>query len=157
MNRLLGALVAAVLAATLMVAANPAGAAPPTAVDFTIEETLDPLSTGSLVAGSIPLGCDTPTVTTTGVRVGGGGDLRTFAAVKDFDCGGGDAFTISLNARVRDCSTSDTGTWRVTGGTGVFAGLRGSGRLVGTYFGGTGDSCGPDGIFDNYTGRFILP
>ena len=154
MHRVLAVLTAAVLAATLMVAAAPAGAAPPTAVDFTIEETLE-VSEGFLKAGDSIPNCESPVVTTENFRLGGGGDVRTFAGDKVFTCASGDTFTLSFNARVRDCSATDSGSWRVTGGTGAFAGLRGNGRLVGTYVG--GNSCGPTGIDDNYTGRFFLP
>lgn len=153
LHRFAAVLATALLAGALMVAATPAGAAPPTAVDFTIEESLT-VTTGTLYAGVIE-GCDTPIVTTENFRAGGGGVVRTFAGDKVFDCGGGDSFTLSFSARVRDCSATDRGSWRVVAGTGAFAGLRGNGSLVGTYVG--GDSCGPTGILDNYTGRFFLP
>lgn len=136
-----------------MVLAAPAGAAPPTSVDFTIEESLS-VTTGTLVGDPIA-GCATPIVTTENFRSGGGGSVRTFAGDKVFDCGGGDSFTLRFTARVRDCSATDRGSWRVVAGTGSFDGLRGNGTLVGTYVGGT--SCDATGILDNYTGRFFLP
>ena len=153
MHRLL-AVMAALMMGSLLLAAAPAGAAPPQAVDFTIEETISPLTTGTLVTGSIP-GCDDPTVFTENVRVGGGGSVQTFAGDKRFECANGDSFTLSFAARAVGCAATDAGSWRVVSATGGLTGLRGSGSLVGTYVG--GDACGSTGILDNYTGRFFLP
>ena len=111
-----------------------ANAAPPTSVDFTIQEVL-PLSTpGTLVGGSIP-SCATPSVATPSADlvVTTNGNTTRFAGTKIFTCASGDTFTVSFSARVKDCSMTDSGTWRLTAGTGAFVDASGSGQLMGTY------------------------
>ena len=138
---------------TMVVAlAPPAGAAAPTRVDFTIAEALPVSTPGTLIAGSVP-NCtvttvDTPTATATTV-----GSVTVFEGTKQVNCDEGHHFTMSFSARVAGCASFDTGTWRLEGGTGPFAGATGSGRLIGTYVGGDGTACDSTGINDRYTGK----
>ncbi len=48
--------------------------------------------------------------------------------------------------------------WKLIDGTGIFAGAKGHGRIVGTYThgDGTGTFCDNDGIVDHYTGKIKL-
>ena len=48
------------------------------------------------------------------------------------------------------CAPSNRGVWSITGGTGDYASLRGSGQLVGTYF---PAACEDGGVEDVYTGH----
>ena len=57
------------------------------------------------------------------------------------------------------CSTTDSGNWKVVGGTGIFSSAKGNGSLVGTYFTNDGrppSACDNDGINDRYVGRLKL-
>lgn len=156
LGRFLG--VAALGATALVGSVAPSGSvwAAPVAVDATISETL-PATTGSLTAGSIP-GCATPVVTTTSGATSSFGATTVFRGEKSFDCGGGDGFTLRFVAAVTGCAANDGGLWRVTGGTGTFAGVRGRGVLVGSYtLGGVpADACSADGIDDRYLGVLRL-
>lgn len=134
--------------------AQPASAAPPVAVDFTVSETL-PLGTpGTLTSSDIP-GCPAATVTTFPELATTAGPVSRFVGTKVFDCGGGDTFTLRYDARVIGCAPTDDGRWNLLDGTGAFAGASGRGSLVGTYTlgDGPGDACSNDGIDDRYTGR----
>lgn len=159
-QRFLRALVVAATAVGTMAAgAAPATAAPPTAVDFTVDESL-PLGTpGDLISSDVP-GCAagaatvaTPTATRTD-----SGPIAQFQGTKIFDCGGGNTFTLTFRVASSECSETDSGTWKLVGGTGVFAGAKGHGSLVGTYTlgAGIGTFCDNDGILDHYTGKLKL-
>jgi len=99
-----------------------------------------------------------PAGTTTDVAtVHSAGPVTTFRDLKTFTCADlSGTFTLSIVARVMDCAMNDYGTWRVVGGTGDYAGLRGHGLLVGTYYGGAGNHCDADGIDDHLTGKVKL-
>lgn len=128
-----------------------AGAAP-TTVDFTIRETLPP-GNGTLVAGSVP-GCSNLDVFNESGSATFAGPVSVFEGTKRFQCDEGD-FTIRYRAIVIGCAATDSGVWRVIGGTGDFAGSRGGGLLEGTYD--TGDACTATGIDDRYQGILNLP
>jgi len=134
-----------------VVAASPVSAAP-VGIDVTISETI-PLTTGTLTDGSIPA-CTSPTVTTFDATATTYGSLQVFRGVKEFDCGGGDTFTLRYAAATSGCAAYDFGFWRVTGGSGEFDGLRGRGVLIGSYTldGEPGDACNNNGIDDRYIG-----
>ena len=148
--------IALVAAATILVIAiaPSATAAPPEAVDVTITETLDSgVPNGVYKTGSIP-NCTTPTVTTPVASVVETPTTFRFAGEKVFHCDeAGNTFTIEFSARAKKCETTDSGSWRLIAGTGDFAGATGSGRLIGTYFGGAGTACDNDGIDDRWIGK----
>jgi len=164
MNRQMSSMLSkALLAGALVVGTasvgSTASAAPPTAVDFTVSETLPLAAPGVMIASDVP-GCPNATVATSPTSATTSGPVTRFTGTKDFDCGGGNSFTLTYRASVRGCATTDSGRWKITGGTGVFAGAKGSGALVGTYWttgGGPGDACVNDGIDDRYTGKIKLP
>lgn len=75
----------------------------------------------------------------------------TFELDKVFTCADGSgAFTVQLRAWWLPCAPSNRGVWSITGGTGDYASLRGSGQLVGTYF---PAACEDGGVEDVYTGH----
>lgn len=154
----------AVVAAGLMVGmvaaeVAPASAAPPTSVDFTVNESLPVGSPGDLVISDIdgcPAGVDS--VVTSATTQTDTGPLTTFRGTKIVDCGEGDSFSLTFRATSSACSSTDSGTWKLTGGTGIFAGAKGHGSLIGTYtlLDGAGTFCDNDGINDRYTGKIKL-
>ena len=78
----------------------------------------------------------------------------TFHVVKTFACDDGSGtVTVRLDAVVRPCSPTDLGSWVVVGGTEQYAGLRGAGTLVGTYF--PGDACSAEGVVDRLSGMMV--
>lgn len=143
---------AAAIAAALAFAQPAAAAQVP--VDFTVHETLPALSLGRIVRGSLEH-CAGATVKTT--RAGGseGGGVSTFNGSKKIDCGAGNTLTLAFKVQVAGCQKTNSGSWQVIRGTGVFASTRGQGRLVGTYTyrNGPGTFCKADGIDDRYTGK----
>jgi hypothetical protein len=73
-------------------------------------------------------------------------DLSILRVTKQFACDGGGTFNVDMVVRL-DLTTHDTtATWRITGGTGDYAGLRGRGSLVGTSI------VDGESIFDVYDG-----
>lgn len=159
-QRFIRAVVAGLLMVGMIsVGAAPASAAPPTSVDFTVNESLPLGSDGDLVSRNnldcpISVGSvDTLTVTVTET-----GPLTHFRGTKVVDCGGSDSFTLTFRATSSACSSTDSGRWKVIGGTGIFAGAKGHGSLVGTYTLGEGPGtfCDNDGIDDHYTGKIKL-
>ncbi len=94
--------------------------------------------------------------TTDLVRFVGHGREVLIKDVKTFNCtDGSGTFTLKINARVRDCDSTDNFTWVVAGGTGDYARLRGAGTGVGTYF--PPSACEAEGIDDHLTGTLVLP
>lgn len=79
------------------------------------------------------------------------GRRLVFDVRKTFTCADGSGtWKVRLEATVEPCDAFDYGTWRITGGTGNYRGLRGEGQIVGTYA--PGDSCSATGIVDHYRG-----
>jgi len=79
------------------------------------------------------------------------GDVLTFDVAKTFTCDDGSGtFDIHIRANFQFCDPTDEGVWKVTGGTGAYAHLKGGGQLVGVYF--PGDGCSAEGILDHYVG-----
>jgi hypothetical protein len=156
-GRILRALAAAAILTGAVAMTSPVSAAPPTAVDFTVRESLPAGTPGVMISSDIA-GCATATVATIDASRVDKGPITTFRGTKVIDCGGGDTFSLTFRARVRGCSPTDHGTWKVIAGTGAFSGAKGHGQLVGSYRydGGAGTSCLTDGIDDHYTGRLKL-
>ena len=94
--------------------------------------------------------------TTDSTLIAGNGRAITFHNLKTFECADNSGtFTLRIQAQVKPCSTTTSGSWSVAGGTGVYENLRGTGSLVGTYF--PGDACTAVGIDDHLTGVVRLP
>lgn len=75
----------------------------------------------------------------------------TFELDKVFTCtDGSGTFTMRIRAWWLPCAPSNRGVWSITGGTGRYTSVRGSGQLVGTYF---PAACEDGGVEDAYTGH----
>ncbi len=136
-----------ITAALLMVLAPAVLAAPP--VGATIDVTAELGADGTFTAVSAVL-CASGT-TSDVATASGNAKQRIFHDLKTFTCSDSSGtFTLRITAKVKYCDPTDHGTWSVVGGTGDYAGLRGHGRLVGTYD--TGDSCTATSIVDHLTG-----
>jgi Na+/melibiose symporter-like transporter len=135
----------------LMLTATLAAAAPVPAV---IDVTAEFAQPGVFVAVSDAL-CESGT-TTDVATASTAGPVTTFDDLKTFTCqDGSGTFTLHIVARVIGCAATDSGTWKVVGGTGDYESLKGQGQLTGTYFGGT-SSCDAVGIVDHLTGKLKL-
>jgi hypothetical protein len=146
------ALVPFLLTLVLGVGAFPASAATP--VDATIDVHSVFGDPGTFTADSAVL-CVTGT-TSDVTRVTGGERVLNFHNLKTFTCADGSGtFTLRIQAQVKPCDSTDRGVWSVAGGTGDYEGLRGAGKLVGTYF--PNDACDAEGIDDHLTGTLVLP
>ena len=141
--------------------AYPAVAAPQVSVDFTVQEKLGSapgtVAPGKLKSSDIS-GCLSGTVATIGAKASVDGDSSIFTGTKVITCGSGDTLTLTYRARTSRCAAADSGTWKVTGGTGIFATAKGQGQLTGRFRLGTGAGtfCKSDGIDDHYTGKLQL-
>ncbi len=154
---ILRSIVVAAIVAGASAFAAPVEAAAPTDVDFTIREVLPVGTPGVMIASDIAV-CPSAAVATIGATRTDSGPVSTFRGTKVIDCGGGDTFSVEFRASVTGCSSTDSGTWKVIDGTGVFTGAKGHGKLVGSYRfdGGAGTFCMTDGIDDRYTGKLKL-
>lgn len=92
--------------------------------------------------------CDSGTAETTdnwATGFGRAGRAGVFHVTKVFTCANGtDGITVDLDAAFIGFKEGTIGGWRVTDGTGAYAGARGGGQIVGS---GT-----PTGILDVYSG-----
>jgi hypothetical protein len=73
-----------------------------------------------------------------------------FIGVRDIQCGGNTGFVVRLTANFGDGGSF--GSWSIIDAYGALEGLRGSGKIVGTGFGGETEDPSDDGIDDHYTG-----
>ncbi len=89
------------------------------------------------------------------VRVVGRGAALMFDVHTMFTCTDGGSFDVHIHASVRPCDPQDRGSWVITGGTGILAGMHGAGTLVGTYY--PTNSCDAEGIDDHYVGTAVIP
>ncbi len=161
-QRVIRAVVAGVLMVGMVMSSSaPASAAPPISVDFTVFEPLS--SEGGPTVGVVVdsddfLNCLNGSVVTSMTTVTQTGPLTKFQGSKIVDCGGNNTLSLTFRAKASPCSSTDSGTWKITGGTGGFAGAKGHGGLVGTYKldDGLGTSCDNSGIADRYTGKIKL-
>ena len=143
----LGALVA------LALSAAPVGAV--TTAEATIEVHTGFEDGGGTFTAESDLLCASGT-TSDATLIAGNGRAITFHNLKTFVCDDGTGtFTLRLEAQVKPCSATTFGVWSVAGGTGDYAGLRGSGSVVGTYF--PNDACDAEGIDDLLTGVVRIP
>lgn len=140
--------VATVLAVSLSTAAT---AAPRTSVAFVVNNQFGGAQT--IAVSSIP-GCATGTVTdTSGPQAAFDGPIILFSGTKLFDCGASGTFTLAYRVHHLDCSPTDSGTWMIVAGTGVYAGTTGEGLVSGMYL---PSACPASGIIDSYSGTLRL-
>jgi hypothetical protein len=145
MGKLITLLALATAVALTLVATT--GAAPPTSVTITVDTEFGYVGTFTTTGGIL---C--PSGTTSDVVSGNGfqGGVGNFHDQKTFACDDGSGtFTLHIEAHVFLGDPTDSGSWSVSDGTGAYAGLQGSGTLVGTYY--------PDfsGIQDELVGRVL--
>ena len=127
----------ALLTAVLMLAVNVSivFAAPPKALHIEVLEFIGPgtetfTATGAAVDDGLV--CATGFVSDVGTTVGNpNGPFQMIWTTKHFDCGDG-TFDMKLIIKLDLATNNTTAKWRVTGGTGAYAGLKGNGTLVGT-------------------------
>ena len=139
-------LVASVSALAALVA-SAALAASRTQVAFTVQMSgFD----GTLITSTIP-NCATATIGTPEAEWFFHGKVGHFYGQHSFDCGDGNTFTLSYIAHSAGGAVTNTGTWKVVDGTGVFAGLAGNGTLS------ANGTPGANTFLDIYTGTMLLP
>jgi hypothetical protein len=144
----LSALAAALAAPLLMVPA--AGAATRDTIDFTDHRVgLDISSVTTDLAE-----CPTAEAVDVMAHVEFTLTHGVFIGIRDFQCGGGTGFVVRLTANFSDGSY---GSWSIIDAYGALEGLRGSGKIVGTAFGGDTEDPSDDGIDDHYTGWITRP
>lgn len=127
-RRLVGALLAGSLLATM--AAAPAAAAAPVRIDLdvTFGDPVEPFTTNG--AGGL---CASGTAESVWFFQTPGPRQTVFHVVKVLDCGNGDTLTIRLESSWRYGAPTNGGGWRIIDGSGDLAGLHGAGQQVGTY------------------------
>ena len=138
----------AVVSALAALVATAAFAAPRTQVAFTVQ--MDNVGGGTLITSTIP-NCATATVGTPEAGWFFHGKVGHFYGQHSFDCGSGNTFTVSYIAHNAGGAVTNTGTWKVVDGTGVFAGLAGNGTLS------ANGTPGATTFLDIYTGTMLLP
>jgi hypothetical protein len=127
----------------LALAVVPAAASPPSQLTLTVTTPAIP-GPGTFAADAVV--CLGGTTSDVGF-VSGGATVTVYHSDKTFVCtDGSGTFTVSLVARRVAGAAGTTGTWKIAGGTGDYASLKGSGKLVGT------DQSG-GGIVDVFTGK----
>lgn len=135
----------AALLSVLVAAPVAAAGATPTTIELT---GINGVETFTTTGGLL---CPDGTSENTFEKFGGSFASRagTFHGYKTLTCTDGTGtFSITYDAATVSGSPQDQGGWKVIGGTGDYAGLRGGGNLVGTYI--------ENGIIDLYTGRVSL-
>ena len=134
----------------LAISVSPVFAAPPLPVHIEVDETFglntpEPFTASgpAVVAGLI---CATGMVEDVTVTSNSpSGPFQIIKVLKRFDCGDG-TFDLKMVVKLNLATQNTTARWRILGGTGGYAGLKGHGSLIGI----TND---PDpGIFDTYDG-----
>ena len=142
---LLSTMAVALVASSLMVPAT-AEAATRGTIDFTDHRVgLD----SSSVTTNLPE-CPTAVAVDVMAHVEFTRTHGVFIGIRDFQCGGDTGFVVRLTATFADGSF---GSWSIVDAYGALEGLHGSGKLVGTAFGGDTADPSDDGIDDHYTGR----
>jgi hypothetical protein len=141
---------------------GPAGATPPSAVEFVIETEFPPgpdpgpsfgpfVATGSAVDDGII--CETgDTIDVFGKASGFQSQTGVnFQIVKRFTCDDGSGeFLVKLQVRL-DNKKGNNFNWTVVGGNGAYEDLHGTGKGFGLY-----DECGPDCVLDVLTGKLHI-
>lgn len=110
----------------------------------------------TLVVSSVP-GCEAGATVSTDGGAAFSGPIARFFGTKVFDCGASGTFTLAYNEHTFACMPTDSGAWKIVGGTGSHAGMTGQGRLTGTFYGPEVVDCGPaEGVLDSHTGSLKL-
>lgn len=141
-------LLVVLMVATMVTAALPAGATPPTDVGIEVETSLlgEPSPFVVTVDDGGLLCTDGTVVDDSGKVTGFSPNGFNFQGVKHFICDDGSGeFFINLQARI-DFRKGTTFNWNVLRGTGDYEDLHGAGGGVGL------ELCGPDCVFDVYDG-----
>lgn len=117
-----------------LVTVSTALAGRPMDVHIEVDETFgngDPFTAwGSAVDDGLV--CSSGTVDELGGKVGpSNGTFRNLRADKLFNCDGGGTFKARLIVKLDIATGQTTASWRIFGGTGDYAGLKGNGSLVG--------------------------
>lgn len=152
LNRFRVASLALLAAAALVMGHLPASASPGTQVAFVIDTPFDGSPEMALVS-SVP-GCPAATVITSPEGFAVTGNVARFSGTKELDCGSSGTFTLAYRAHTLVCSPTDSGTWKIVGGTGMYEGMTGQGKVSGTYYG--ADPCEHDGVIDAFAGTLRL-
>ena len=144
-------LVLTVAMAVMLALAAPAGATPPSDVTFEVEMSLLGVPSPFVASGPAVdsgLMCDEGAAIQVFGKVTGSQSKKGYVniqAIHQFTCddGSGD-FLVKL--QVRGNQDGNNFHWNIVGGTGDYEDLHGSGKGVGLPI------CGPDCVFDVYTG-----
>lgn len=140
-----------VLLATIL-SVLPVMAAPPLAVHIQVEEYINTSGETFYASGpAIDAGAICATGSVYDEFVGAadaGSSLRILRIIKHFDCADGSGtFDVSMIVQLDLVTNETTARWRLTGGSGDYAGLHGNGSL-------TGDPIDPgESILDVYDGQ----
>lgn len=131
----------------MVAAVAQASAGQKVAADFTVSEVF----TGSpgVLQASIDGVCSADAQVSTEGNAVFTRNVGVFTGIKTFDCGSGNTFMLKYQANTGFGSPTDSGTWQIVGATGDLNGLKGNGKLVGTFT--------ASGVDDHYTGTFTLP
>lgn len=135
----------------LAIAVVPAAAAPALDVEIEVPATFDPgvdpfTASGPAVAEGLMCPSGFSSNLSVDVKNPESTTIQFLRVLKLFDCAAaGDSLMILLDVRLDVQSGNTTGNWRVDGGTGNYANIRGKGTLVGT----PGDGF----ILDVYSGQ----
>lgn len=122
----------------LALTASVVAAAPPLDLHIVVPEEIgtgpDPFTAtgGAVTAGKV---CAAGTVVDINVDVMNPDNTttRTLHVVKRFTCAGStDTFDIQMVVKLDLSTGNTTANWKIVGGTGLYAGLKGHGSLVGT-------------------------
>ena len=143
MKKRLNAKIFSVTIAIFLLAVTVTGAfaAPPLDVHIEVHEVLSngTFTAESFTASGAAVGngviCATGTVIDlVGASTFGAPDapFTIINAMKRFTCEGKGTFDVKLVVQLEKATGNTTANWRIVGGTGDYAGLRGSGSLVGT-------------------------
>jgi hypothetical protein len=130
----------------VVVAVAEAASGAKASADFTVSEVF---GLGGTLQNAITGICPEGSAVVTDGRAVFAGPAGVFTGRKEFDCGAGTTFTLKYQAQTLAGSPTDAGTWQVVGGTGSLTGLKGNGKLVGTFT--------EAGVDDHYTGTFTIP
>ena len=121
----------------LVLTASIVAAAPPLDLHIEVRETIGTsgetfTASGSAVPDKV---CATGTVDDLSVVTSGSGSggFVTLHVLKRFYCAGsGDTFDVQMVVKLNLVTHSTTANWKIIGGTGKYADLKGHGSLVGT-------------------------
>ena len=121
------------IVAALAIAAGPVAAGTSTHVSITLDVNFD---NGTEIITDQANFCDGTAESSAWISGGGrneGGNL-VFHVGRVFTCDDGSTLTIELDAAINRPHGGTAGGWTVIDGTGVYAGAKGGGRIVGEFY-----------------------